>query len=108
MIGFVFRLLWRLKNDDTALYCELANRQSDVAADEGLTGLWKQIRYLLPKTLPKDVPTFFLQAHMLMSSTRIAVPWRLDMRLIIATYFEDAPPANNKLMSYLFLCALLV
>jgi len=32
---------------------------------------------------------------MLMSSTRITVPWRLDMRLIIATYFEDAPVPNK-------------
>ena len=31
----------------------MANKQSQVAADEGLNGLWRQIKHLLPKTIAK-------------------------------------------------------
>ena len=42
-----------VRQDDITFYQTLASEQGDVAADEGLTGLWRKIRYLLPKSVAK-------------------------------------------------------
>ena len=38
-----------VKRDDKAFYADLAAEQGDIAADEGLTGVWRRIKHLLPK-----------------------------------------------------------
>ena len=42
-----------VRHDDVQFYKTLAAEQSDVAADEGITGLWRKIRHLLPKGVAK-------------------------------------------------------
>ena len=42
-----------VRQDDKQYYLELAQRQSDVAADEGINGLWRMIRHLPPKRVSK-------------------------------------------------------
>ena len=42
-----------VRQDDKNYYTELAQSQGDVAADEGMNGLWKKIRHLLPKMVSK-------------------------------------------------------
>ena len=38
-----------VRQDDKAFYAALAAEQGDIAADEGLSGLWRKIKHLLPK-----------------------------------------------------------
>ena len=38
-----------VRHDDQQFYAALADEQGAVAADEGLTGLWRKIKHLLPK-----------------------------------------------------------
>ena len=42
-----------VRHDDVQFYKTLAEEQSDIAADEGITGLWRRIRHLLPKGMAK-------------------------------------------------------
>ena len=42
-----------VRHDDVQFYQTLAQEQSDVAADEGINGLWRKIRHLLPKGVAK-------------------------------------------------------
>eukprot|EP00435_Cladocopium_sp_Y103_P062446 s894_g24.t1 len=42
-----------VRNDDRLFFAGLAARQGDIAADEGITGLWKHIKHLLPKHIAK-------------------------------------------------------
>ena len=46
-------VLLAVRADDRQYYEQLVNRQSEVAADEGLTGLWRCIKHLLPKGIAK-------------------------------------------------------
>lgn len=46
-------VLLAVRSDDRAYYEQLVARQSDIAADEGLTGLWRNIKHLLPKGIAK-------------------------------------------------------
>lgn len=39
--------------DDQQFYAALADEQGAVAADEGLSGLWRKIKHLLPKSIAK-------------------------------------------------------
>eukprot|EP00435_Cladocopium_sp_Y103_P058241 s483_g20.t1 len=43
----------QVREDDRLFYEALAAQQGAVAADEGLTGLWSQIRHLLPKGIKR-------------------------------------------------------
>ena len=43
----------RVKQDDACFYLDLSMRTAQTAADEGLPGLWKQLRPLLPKATAK-------------------------------------------------------
>ena len=42
-----------IRRDDHCFYDALAAEQGGVAADEGLTGLWRKIKHLLPKGIAK-------------------------------------------------------
>ena len=42
-----------IRSDDQAYYQDLAFRSGEIAADEGLTGLWKQIKAILPRQIAK-------------------------------------------------------
>lgn len=46
-------VLLAVRSDDRRYYEQLVARQSEVAADEGLTGLWRCIKHLLPKSIAK-------------------------------------------------------
>eukprot|EP00435_Cladocopium_sp_Y103_P028906 s1595_g7.t1 len=43
----------QVREDDRVFYEGLAEQQSAVAADEGLTGLWRHLRHVLPKSIKK-------------------------------------------------------
>ena len=43
----------RVKQDDACFYLDLSMRTAQAAADEGIPGLWKQLRPLLPKATAK-------------------------------------------------------
>ena len=43
----------QVKQDDTSFYLDLSKRTAQIAADEGIPGLWKQLRPLLPKAVSK-------------------------------------------------------
>eukprot|EP00435_Cladocopium_sp_Y103_P034474 s425_g8.t3 len=47
------QVAYHVRNDDRLFYEGLADRQSAVAADEGLTGLWRHLRHVLPKSIKK-------------------------------------------------------
>ena len=42
-----------VRQDDKAFYDALAAEQGDIAADEGLSGLWRKIKHLLPKSVAR-------------------------------------------------------
>ena len=46
-------VLLAVRSDDRLYYEQLVARQSEIAADEGLTGLWRCIKHLLPKGIAK-------------------------------------------------------
>ena len=46
-------VLAAVRSDERAYYEQLVARQSEIAADEGLTGLWRCIKHLLPKGIAK-------------------------------------------------------
>lgn len=46
-------VLLAVSSDDRTYYEQLVARQSEIAADEGLTGLWRHIKHLLPKGIAK-------------------------------------------------------
>eukprot|EP00435_Cladocopium_sp_Y103_P009264 s426_g2.t1 len=43
----------QVREDDRLFYEGIAARQSAVAADEGLTGLWRHLRHVLPRNIKK-------------------------------------------------------
>ena len=46
-------VLLAVRSDDRSYYEQLVARQSEIAADEGLIGLWRCIKHLLPKSIAK-------------------------------------------------------
>lgn len=42
-----------VRQDDKAFYDALAAEQGDIAADEGLSGPWRKIKHLLPKSVAR-------------------------------------------------------
>ena len=53
MRSFCLDVTTHVRNDDKLFYQELAQSQGDVAADEGINGLWRRIKHILPKNAAK-------------------------------------------------------
>ena len=47
------KIVQAVRSDDARYYTDLAARTGEIAADEGLTGLWKQIKFILPRQQAK-------------------------------------------------------
>ena len=92
--GSVLQWPYAVKQDDKAFYVALAAEQGDIAADEGLSGLWRKIKHLRPKGVARRKANIRCVGPQVEDLTAITRNLKPDRRLNTQICFLNVPIVN--------------